>query len=296
MTPLARVIAKQNLEPRSRRPEGDECDLYKKMDDIHCFDVTQVLDLVEDLAWKIVIGETCIGELSFLPARKTWIEWSRTSNFPQPTHYLPGLHCSPVGRDCTQGTLLVGATGKDDVTVFEAQACGPLYNAWTGDFGLRLNSSERPQDYFGLTWAGKESIAKCETFTQGNILHDDAKWYAAMLMASLALINSPKVIGRRTHAPHRGLERDLIQRRAVVGRFPLRAWTEIILAVGPPTAAADDAPDETHLTGNRCLHFVRRHVRVIGGRVTYVREHWRGDAALGIKRSRYIMKPEGRLQ
>lgn len=31
----------------------------------------------------------------------------------------------------------------------------------------------------------------------------------------------------------------------------------------------------------------RRHVRIVEGNVIYVREHWRGDGALGIKRSRY---------
>ena len=103
----------------------------------------------------------------------------------------------------------------------------------------------------------------------------------------LAIINSPKIIGRRQHMPHRGLERALIAKQKAIGKFPLHAWTEIQLKVTPPKDMSSDAPAEDHLTGQKALHFCRAHLRVRMGRLEVVRAHWRGDAALGIKRSRY---------
>ncbi len=106
------------------------------------------------------------------------------------------------------------------------------------------------------------------------------------IYSALALINSPRVIGRQQHAPHRGLERKLIASRSIIGSFPLHAWTEIKLQVMPPSDYSGDAT-EAHLTGQRALHFCRAHLRIRLGKLELVRSHWRGDAALGIKQSRY---------
>jgi hypothetical protein len=73
----------------------------------------------------------------------------------------------------------------------------------------------------------------------------------------------------------------------MVGTFPLRAWTEIVLEVTPPSEAGALDPGEAHLTGRRALHFCRQHLRIRGGRLELVKAHWRGDAAIGIKQSRY---------
>lgn len=110
------------------------------------------------------------------------------------------------------------------------------------------------------------------------------------LICLLAVINSPKAIGRRQHMPHRGLERELIKQQKVIGKFPLHAWTEIILDAAPPNDAASEHEVEAHLTGRRARHFCRAHLRVRDGNVHFVTAHWRGDASIGIKRSRYIVK------
>jgi hypothetical protein len=78
----------------------------------------------------------------------------------------------------------------------------------------------------------------------------------------------------------------------MVGTFPLRAWTEIKLEVCPPKWAGDLPENETHFTGTRALHFCRAHARIRLGRLEFVRAHWRGDPALGIKRSRYRLTHE----
>jgi hypothetical protein len=103
------------------------------------------------------------------------------------------------------------------------------------------------------------------------------------------VINTPKIIMRQQHMPHRGLQRDLIKAGKVNGKYPLHAWTEILLRVRPPEVSEGD--HEAHLTGARALHFVRKHIRIRLGKLEYVSAHWRGDASIGIKRSRYRVAP-----
>jgi hypothetical protein len=106
----------------------------------------------------------------------------------------------------------------------------------------------------------------------------------------LMLINTPKIIGRQQHMPSRVLERKLTKGFGV-GKFPLHAWTEIQLHVAKPIEIDDGQPHEAHLTGQRALHFVRKHIRVRRGQLEYVSAHWRGDPAIGIKRTRYTVTP-----
>jgi len=109
--------------------------------------------------------------------------------------------------------------------------------------------------------------------------------------AMLALINSPRFIGRRQHMPHERIEREKLKTMNLVGKFPLHAWTEILLTVAPPTIGGSEV-HEAHLTGEKCLHFCRTHLRVRYGQLEYVEGHWRGNPALGMKRSRYRLDTE----
>ena len=103
----------------------------------------------------------------------------------------------------------------------------------------------------------------------------------------LALINTPRIIGQRQHMPHERTEREKLKQLGLVGKFPLRAWTEIVLKVALPDDRSGEPSKEAHLTGQKCLHFCRTHLRVRLGQLEYVEGHWRGDPALGIKQSRY---------
>ena len=108
---------------------------------------------------------------------------------------------------------------------------------------------------------------------------------AAWLYGLLAIINTPRVIMRRQHMPHAGLQRALIASRRITGKYPLLAWQELQLKVQPPDI--DESDHEAHLTGARALHFCRAHLRIRLGRLELVSAHWRGDPALGIKQTRY---------
>ena len=98
----------------------------------------------------------------------------------------------------------------------------------------------------------------------------------------LDLINTPGLIGLRQHDPHRGL----VKRLATAGSYPLQGWSEVVLK--HKTVMASQEPHLTGPTYHKCLHFVRSHLRHLRcGRVLTIPAHWRGDAALGIKRTRY---------
>lgn len=259
MTPLAHRIARELTLPLKRRTVGPE--MLDLMSDLHCFDMAAVWPLVEQLA--ATISEDLLsfggsqGQFMFLPARRTWIEYGKIVE-GRPARF--GLHLEETKsrRHC----VVEFAAGAGDRVSFGAGEATQI---------LPLVTSEG----LGLT---REMGAKAK---EGGVS------IAAEIMAALAIINTPRIVGRRQHMPHRGLERKLLAARGVQGRFPLNAWTEILLDVSPPHDASSERPAEAHLTGERALHFCRAHLRVRLGRLELVRSHWRGDASLGIKRSRY---------
>jgi hypothetical protein len=108
----------------------------------------------------------------------------------------------------------------------------------------------------------------------------------AFVILALDLINTPGLVGLRQHDPHRGLARKLYAARS--GSYPLRGWSEIVLK--HQTRIADETEHHTGATYHKCLHFVRSHLRHYrDGKVTVIPAHWRGDPALGIKRTRYLV-------
>ena len=193
-------------------------------------------------------------DLLFLPAPKTWLE--RKTRWGRMGFFLE----------------------EDDLTSLTI-----AYDGF-GQWGSLNASGIRQQNRHGVC---NDANGRMD-YLAG--LADSSEW----LRAVLAMINTPRIIGRKQHMPHRGLEHKLLRLRGTVGSFPLRAWTEILLKVTPPHDAAADAPSEAHLTGRRALHFCRAHLRIRMGCLELVSAHWRGDPALGIKRSRYrVVPPSG---
>jgi hypothetical protein len=114
-----------------------------------------------------------------------------------------------------------------------------------------------------------------------------------LLIADLFLINTPHIVGQKVHQPHAGLQRKIARAKGMVGKFPLHAWTEITLwcDADDMREAASDEAIEARFSGRKCLHFVRSFLRWRQGQLERVKAHWRGDPALGMKRSRYLAKP-----
>jgi hypothetical protein len=269
MTPLAHYLAKQLVAPRTKREhiwveEKNRATLREALTDVHCFETTEAIDLFNELVdslkeQPIEKTDEIYGAYSFLPAPKTWIEWRHASGNRVATLIEEGKNWHSVTLFCE---LLASPLG--------------LISAKSGDYydGIPNRNIERFLPTFISDLGGDRSAIAL----------------LATAHTMLLLINSPKIIGRRQHMPHAGLERELTKHFSA-GKFPLHAWTEIKLEVAKPTEIDDGEPHEAHLTGRRALHFVRKHIRIRLGRLEYVNAHWRGDPAIGIKQSRYRVTP-----
>lgn len=260
MTPLARKITNELTLPVKQRTFDDPATLMRQMDDVHCFECTAVDGLIQQLAQQMMDDPKQVGRLAFLPADKTWLEVSCDGErFGTLLRQVRGPDGQP--HSACIDTAIWGKSGFRSVPFGVLELMGSLV-------GGEVPSVVGPQ-------AGWSSVqTKASQFT----------YY---LYAAIALINSPRVVGRLQHMPHRSLERKLVAKRGLLGKFPLHAWTEIKLEVSDPKDASGEGSNEAHYTGERALHFCRAHIRIRLGRLEIVRGHWRGDASLGIRQSRY---------
>lgn len=268
MTPLAAFLAKQTISrPKHRetfwRDESNAKQLSSSLSDIHCFEVSECVDVMLDMVTKFLFDrdafkvEELFADYGFLPAPKTWIEWrdhgirlailfEQVADFRARATFYHQNRAAPVGFISLKSQIQEDPDGK------------PRAPAWL---------SQSPSD-------------------------DIAYEMLSYAQVMLPLINSPHIIGRRSHDPNRALARKLMQQSA--GSFPLRAWTELLLQVNKPPEIDDGEPHESQLTGQRAFHFVRKHIRIRLGRLELVSSHWRGDIALGVKQTRYVAVPYAR--
>lgn len=267
MTPLAYRIAKQTWTPIKQRERFDDAaQLLKnhKLEDVHCFEISQAFDVIDELGYKWY--SACIKDnrwvnfnaidkrLAFLPAPKTWIEYIGSPNEP---------------------TVRIGLLLEE----FESLALCTISSA-SPERGLRSLAEQMV-----LALHTRDDFAVKKNPDLEPLVPEG--WQTTTLFriyAALAAINSPKVIGRIIHPPHKTLVRQF-----AIGKFPLHGWTEIKLLVNKPADVDDGLPHEARLTGRRALHFCRAHIRVRLGVLEYVRSHWRGDPAIGIKQTRYTV-------
>jgi hypothetical protein len=273
MTPLAYRIAKQSWLPLKQREYFDDgAELLKSgaMNDIHCFEMSDVFELADDLAKKwhdaskgengyYKEGSAVDTTFAFLPAPKTWLEWTGDRKGERQAFLLECYDDDDV-RPEDRGLALCTYVCNKDGVLFSYER--PMI--------LKLRSCEK----FEIGWDQKSRLSRAEQIT---FLH--------RLYGMLALINSPRVIGRRHHPPHKNLTKNF-----AVGRFPLHAWTEIKLEVNKPVKVGFGEPsDQSRLSGRAALHFCRAYVRIVRGQLQYVSAYWSGDPAIGIKRSRYAI-------
>ncbi|MCM2472158.1 hypothetical protein HGO38_01535 [Rhizobium sp. CG5] len=254
MTPLSLKIARDSTLPSSERRFRDKAKLAQHLGEAQYFELTEVYEAMVSLSADVArqLRQGKFAELAFLPAPVTWLEWSG-----------PHARIAWVLVD-RQKSADVYVVGGDIETRFAMTI--PLRDQLLARGHEDLMIMEDRQDHLRIGFFGD---------------------HYPFILAALAMINTPRVIGRKQHMPHRGLERKLLKSRQNIGKFPLRAWTEIKLAITPPQDLSNAASIEAHYTGTRALHFCRAHLRIRRGQIEVVRGHWRGDASLGIKRSRY---------
>lgn len=272
MTPLASYLMKRQvlMPARKREPYDDPEDCLKLIEsEVHYFEISDTLEIAEELYNKVIEG-------------------------------LPTNMGGRIRLNSSQEFLALRAQCKN--LELQNLIFLPAPKTWLEWFSPALNKR------FAALIIDSEDLGRAEVFCfskkkayhgisiiQGtilNIMRDGVNDLQIMselhrhLIGNLILINSPKLFGRVTHVPHRGLESRLTTHFGV-GKFPLRAWTELKLEVTKPLEIDDGEPHEAHLTGRRALHFVRKHIRIRLGKLEYVTSHWRGDAAIGIKQTRY---------
>lgn len=302
MTPLAHYIAKQQLLPIGER----ECLAGSaRFSDWHCFDCSPVVDMAAILVKKMVEDmkngrDVVSGTLSFLPAESTWIEWRHTEwSWREKQKVVcgkPKTH-DPKNRD---GYLLVDRgdqyadvshlweDGRELLPLFTL----PIAKNHNDDVVLHdFTPGEGNPDGLGIPGYGYVADEP-NAWDESRIGWRSGIWNttydAFLLYACLAMINTPNVVGRRVNRAHVGLQKRLAAQPGAAHVGALRPWTEIILDVTePPDSAGAGAGAAQRMSGRKALHFCRSHLRIQNGRLTKVRAHWRGDAALGIVQSRY---------
>lgn len=266
MTPLAHAFTKDIALPERQRQKlsgSTASSLRALLSDIHCFEVTQTLPLLPEFGRMAPDDLEKTNHLLFLPAPKTWIEYLHRSG-----DRIGYLLEESSDKAFAKTTIFFSHNETNVVQhLGTISLIDSVYHRSEGNFTLPT-----------LLWRGLRD----QGYSDGQILDG----LITIVHLFLLLINSPRIIGRTQFMPHRGLERRLMQAFGK-GSFPLHAWTEIKLQVSKPIEIDDGEPHEAHLTGRRALHFVRKHVRIRLGRLEYVSAHWRGDAAIGIKQSRY---------
>jgi hypothetical protein len=216
--------------------------------------------------------------LAFLPAPKTWIEWRFTN-----CQRLALLLEENEDHTAARATLFSELNAEDNADV-GASEIGMLSLTSSEFFRFGLHADNSPR-YVFFPPAMRAAI---DDHGHSLTVEKAIEWLLAHAHYCLVCINSPRIMGRKQHIPHAGLERSLRQTFGA-GKFPLQGWTEILLKVSKPVEIDDGEPHEAHLTGRRALHFCRKHIRIRNGQLEHVSAHWRGDPALGIKQSRYTV-------
>ncbi len=260
MTPLLHRVARQLTLPVKRRTIDDRSGLLRRLDDVHPFECTAIMPFVGDLAARLWDAPDRGAVLAFLPAPRTWIEWQ----------WRPGVQV---------GVMLDSGPEPDPDFATVTFVGG-------GDIDQRIVADLSPG---ALPLRSMLDLVPARHVSNG-LLPEDV-FSPCRIYALLACINTPRVINKAVHMPHRGLQRDLARAQRAVGSFPLRAWTELKLEVRAPRDDAGEPSEDIWLTGRKALHFVRAHLRISHGRLDLVRAYWRGDAALGIKQTKYAVIP-----
>lgn len=259
MTPLAHRIVKELTLPVKRRTFVDRAGILRRMGDVHCFEISEIEQLAADLGAEY--PEYGVrDELIFLPFPKTWIEMK--------TSY------GRVG-------YLVEELADRYWRVTEAWQS--RNGKWASDEFFFDNKQRRL-----LSVRDDERSAKRARTINAFTANDARRYHSSeWFRAVFAIINTPRIIGRRQHMPHRGLERRLVAAQKLVGKFPLHSFTEIKLTVAAPRDASRDRSVEAHYTGMVAYHWCRAHLRIRLGKLELVKAHERGNVALGFKQRRY---------
>jgi hypothetical protein len=286
MTPLAHSFAKDLTRPIAQRQVNDTANIIPSFDRMHSFDCEPISEAIEQALEDEDghAGETIRYLLDdvVMPAEVTWLEFGRVT-----------LRSEGTGDSViTRLAVVVEKQGpwfKIDLAMHHTADAAPTLRVGkqTEPFTISMGRV-RAVPLIAGGFEYEETPEMKGAWTDGIQVRSAANRFIAMAMLALDIIGQPSLVRLVTHAPHRGLERQLL--RQGVGKYPLLAWHEVVIK--PQDRPLTDEEAEGHLTGRKCLHFVRGHRRRYrDGRETTVTHHWRGDPALGMQRTRYRVEP-----
>jgi hypothetical protein len=256
-------IFEQKRLPVAQRTFDDQASLLSALDDVHCFDVSEAMPIAEAMVVEMVVANDFEMSLAFLPAPKTWLEC-----------VVNGRRIGVLLSEFRGGAKCIIATSegaaRSDVLMLGAEA------------SIELQRIHRRRD------------ALVQLGVPAEELHDRLQLngdtgFGLTLLAFLALINGPGLCPQRKLHHSRPVAKRLGLR--VNGSFPLLAWTELTLRVGEGEQKSWTGGRQGGRTDMMPLHFVRAHRRRINGEWRKIEAFWRGNAALGIKQTRYKLKP-----
>jgi hypothetical protein len=243
------------------------------------------------------------NRLAFMPAPVTWIEWEQPGLMqilaqeegPDRVNKLFSLSRKQLAKSTYKFRSAYVLIGDD--STHQADRYFIKYETPREPGQRRIWNFSKEPNPLPLVHSGFKPIRSKVHYNVNGVRREFDEPVSSVadffVYAQLALINSPKVIGQRGHYPHGRAEREALKKAKMVGQFPLRAWTEIVLEVMTHPEVRDNDPSmELHLTGERCLHYCRTYLRVRHGMLEYIEGHWRGDPSKGMKRSRYKVQPE----
>jgi hypothetical protein len=306
VTPLATRVAHELALPASKRSIDDRGNVLGLIgQDLHCFEVTAIGKTVGEAMDEGNLWGDAATMLprAFLPSPITWLEMLRDGGriawvleeagigfrvtLVTDTN---GLYSMPVCEFASAGPLaanpiLVKPLTELDVDPLKVEPpevkIGAEYIGSGASLEVRRDRARTRLDLHEMEL--KTVQTTLGELTEIELFHNHGIVWSLLV---LDLINTPGLIGMRQHDPHRGLARKLAACRS--GSYPLRGWSEVVLK--HQTRMAGEAEHPTGATFHKCLHFVRSHLRHFrDGHVTVIPAHWRGDPALGIKRTRYLV-------
>lgn len=289
MTPLAGKFATELCLPMRSRRIQDKAGIFERMPGLHCFECSEISEAVMSAleheggiegSWTIIAG--LLGH-TFLPSERTWLEssWAhRASSVPEgiaSSSGRMGIMLEFIGPEATKEDAWPAGRYLD-IRLAMQEAKGPQAGlVWTIPVGQIRPGTMLDKHGIQIQW-NLPPVDTVESF------ESTLMWVGSMALLELDILNEPSLVIMHEHAPHKGLQKKLT--RSADGHYPLKAWHEVRIRPGAPIV--EDGVG--HLTGRKCLHFVRSHrrlYRAYGGKEAVVKAHWRGDPALGIQRTRY---------
>jgi hypothetical protein len=189
----------------------------------------------------------------FLPARRTWIEWTDDSG-----HFSGGR----------QAILLIG-------TLILENSAPPPYPI---DSPAHIKSGWIFRFCRPVLPPAFGSVGEMVPFdlVRGDLGNSKTALWA---WGAISLINAPHIT---EHHPH-----EIGRQGQARPRKPHLSYVDVVLTPDAGEVVRGRGVTET---GARSLHHVRAHLRLKGGRVEIVRPHWRGQAKNGIRLSRHVVR------